>query len=91
MRSILKSHFPALSEGECDEFLDRYPFVTPAQIRHIREKYDVQSLLGETSVLASDIDAIARKDLALFVRQQHAKIGFGMRGTKKMHNFSTSN
>ncbi|GAP68300.1 ATPase family associated with various cellular activities [Bacteroidales bacterium 6E] len=91
LRSILQSHFPALDESGCTAFLERYPFITPAQIRNIREKYDVQAMLGETSSLAEDLDRIARRDLSLFIRQQTTRIGFGYHGTKKIHNFSTSN
>ena len=76
--SIMKNNFPILTLIECSEFVRRYPFITPAQIRNIREKYEVLAMIGETTLPADDVDRIARQNLSLFIEEKRKRIGFTM-------------
>lgn len=69
--TILQNHFPELTEAQGAEFMSRYPYITPAQIAHIKDKYEVYQLLGNEGETLQNIDKIAAKDLL-----NHQKIGY---------------
>jgi len=73
--SILRHHFPEISGGEAEEFLVKYPFITPAQIRNLRKKYDVMLILGEGEDPLNSLYDLADKDLKIF-NNGHRSIGY---------------
>ncbi len=75
LKSILKYHFPEISAVDADKFMCDFPFITPAQIRNIKDKFEIQSLIDERFATGYDaINSIARKDLDVFIRRR--AIGF---------------
>lgn len=75
LKSILKYHFPEISAVDADKFMCDFPFITPAQIRNLKDKFEIQSLIDEGFATGYDaINSIARKDLDVFIRRKG--IGF---------------
>ncbi len=72
--SILRHYFPELSGNEAEGFLVKYTFITPAQIRNLRKKYDVMLILGDGNDPLNSLFNLADKDLKIF---QNAKRSIG--------------
>jgi len=75
MAAILHHHFPELTPGKTLDFLKKYPFVTPAQVKNLRNKYDVRLLLDKDADPEKSLYESAEKDLKLFVKSNRP-IGF---------------
>lgn len=73
--SILLHYFPELSGNEAEEFVARYPFITPAQIRNLRKKYDVMVILGDGNSPLNELNELAERDLKIF-RTGKRSIGY---------------
>lgn len=73
--SILRHYFPELSGNEAEEFLVKYPFITPAQIRNLRKKYDVMLILGDGDSPVNELNELAERDLKTF-RNGKRTIGY---------------
>lgn len=81
LKSIFRFHFPDISAIETDKFFIEFPFITPAQIRNLKDKYEIQTLIDEEFNSGFEaIKRIARQDLNLFIRRRG--IGF----TEKNYN-----
>jgi|GEM_PF-5781540 len=81
LKSIFKYHFPEISATDADKFLREFPFITPAQIKNIKDKYEIQCVIDEGFATGFEtINNIARKDLDVFIRRK--SIGF----TEKNYN-----
>jgi AAA+ superfamily predicted ATPase len=74
--SIFHHHFPECTNDETRKFLDKYRHITPAQIRNLRNKYDVQIMIGEIENEAASVFRIAEQDLQLFAGNNRRPIGF---------------
>ena len=75
LKSIFQNHFPDFSEEQSIEFIDKHPFITPAQIRNIKDKYEVHSMLGEVRNPMDTVSRFAEQDLES-LHNRKRKIGF---------------
>jgi len=77
LKNIFKYHFPNATDVDIDRFLLEFPFVTPAQIRNLRDKYEIERLIIEDfEDNFTPIERIARNDLEIFIRRQNRAVGF---------------
>jgi len=81
--SIFQHHFPECTNGETQNFMDKYRYITPAQIRNLRNKYDVQLMMGEMENTGASVFRIAEQDMQLFARNNRRPIGFTLQHDQK--------
>ncbi len=67
--AIFNNNFPEFTDAEAVDFLDRYSFITPAQIVHLKEKYHVHQLFEDVSSPLGVLYRIAERDLELFTKK----------------------
>jgi ATPase family associated with various cellular activities (AAA) len=75
LKSIFQNHFPEFSDEQSVSFIEKHPLITPAQIRNIKDKYEVHSMLGEVRNPMDTVSRFAEQDLES-LKNRKRKIGF---------------
>ncbi len=76
LESIFCRQFPECSDTEVHTLLSRYQSVTPAQIRKLRDKYDIHLMLGEPGNTGAVLSRLIEQDLQSNAINQRNPIGF---------------
>lgn len=74
--SIFRFHFPHISSLYAATLIDQYPFITPAQIKNLKEKFEVQQLFEVTKSQEELLSHLAKNDLESYSRSQKYPVGF---------------
>lgn len=73
---IFASHFPDFTGCFAKTFLNQYPFVTPAQIKNLKEKFEVQQMLDNSGNPEDLFSDLAKTDLGAYMRTRKNTVGF---------------
>ena len=74
--SIFQHYFPEYTSEETMAFLAAHQHITPAQIRSLREKSDVEMMISETGNIHNVVTALMETELLYNAGEQRRPIGF---------------
>lgn len=76
LKAIMCCYFPNFEEKQIIEFLTEFPKITPAQIKNLKNRVEVYTMLNETEISLEILKKFAANDIDFMNKNQHRKIGY---------------